>query len=79
MCAHHCMRCGADCGECVLGLQPTNQMDGAKFVKLCKDCGIVDKKFTTTVRSGTYNARAERPRVRQFIRWTHSCRSISET
>ncbi|GAQ86335.1 hypothetical protein KFL_002830120 [Klebsormidium nitens] len=30
--------------------KPVNQMDGAKFVKLCKDCGLVDKKFTTTAR-----------------------------
>ena len=28
--------------------QPETQLDGKNFTKLCKDCGIIDKKFTTT-------------------------------
>jgi hypothetical protein len=30
-------------------VQAVSQMDGAKFAKLCKDCGLLDKKFTATV------------------------------
>ena len=28
--------------------QPETQLDGKNFTKLCKDCGLLDKKFTTT-------------------------------
>jgi hypothetical protein len=29
--------------------QPTAEIDGAKFAKLCKDCKLLDKAFTATV------------------------------
>lgn len=28
--------------------QPETQMDGKNFSKLCKDCGLIDKKFSPT-------------------------------
>lgn len=28
--------------------QPETQMDGKNFSKLCKDCGLIDKKFSLT-------------------------------
>eukprot|EP00898_Chlorokybus_atmophyticus_P006461 jgi/Chlat1/6816/Chrsp51S06562 len=36
------------------GSKTVNEMDGTKFAKLCKDTGLIDKKFTTTVCARTH-------------------------
>lgn len=36
------------CMKCCLMIQAVHEMDGARFLKLCRDCQLTDKQLSTT-------------------------------
>lgn len=59
--------------------QPTTEIDGAKFAKLCKECKLLDKAFTATVlRSPACDQTCHKlSRHARFPRSFDSCKAAS--